>query len=120
MAFDLPVEHHPRLYLAGGDVVLAAKTSPSIDLPPTAGQAPEPPKYWLFRIDKFTLSRHSTAFNDLFTVASAAAGDTYDGVPLVPMPGDRAQDLALLLLYVYYPTYAHNHWLLRIRTGIHC
>ena len=103
--FELPFEHHPDLYLPAGDVVLAARTSPSTDDLPSTRREDVTPKYWLFRVHKFLLSHHSATFANLFADASASAGEMYDGVPLVRMEGDRAQDLALLLTYMYYPAY---------------
>ena len=103
--FDLPIERHPELYLLPGDVVLVARTSPNTDDLLSEEQDDAAPKYWLFRVHKFMLSHHSVAFANLFADANAASGDIYDGVPLVRMEGDRAQDLALLLTYLYYPTY---------------
>ena len=98
-------ERHPRLYFPDGDVVLAAQMSPCTD-DVSVQQEDVSPKYWLFRVHKFLLGHHSTTFANLFADAKATAGDMHDGVPLLQMIGDRAQDLALLLTYLYYPTLA--------------
>ena len=90
---NVPAERHPTLYFPTGDVVLSA----SID---TGG----PPTTQLFRVHKFLLMHHSTAFANMFTDAAADPGETYDGVPIVQMEGDDAEDLATLLNYLYNPT----------------
>ncbi|RDX52303.1 hypothetical protein OH76DRAFT_204983 [Lentinus brumalis] len=76
-------------YFPDGDVVLRAAASEGVHL---------------FRVHKHLLKHHSVAFNDMFHVEDGSFSDTYDGVPVVDMPGDRAEDLALLLSYVYHPT----------------
>ena len=88
---------YQRLYFHDGDVVLAAQTSP-----PTRNHS-EPSPLLLFRVHKTTLSHNSTAFANMFADASSSAGETYDGVPLVHLEGDKAEDLALLLAFLYYP-----------------
>ena len=99
----LPVEQHPRLYFPDGDVILSARTAiPVSGLCFTESQD-APPRILLFRVHKAILSHHSPAFKNMFLDAVASAGDTYDGAPLVPMVGDRAEDLAQLLTYLYDP-----------------
>ena len=100
---QLPIEHHPQLYIVGGDVVLSARTG----IPPTGlcepQNSPEPPKIVLFRVHKGILSHNSAVFNNIFLDATAPAGDTYDEALVVPMIGDRAEDLAQLLMCLYKP-----------------
>ena len=90
---NVPAERHPTLYFPTGDVVLSA----SID---TAG----PARTQLFRVHKFLLMHHSTTFSNMFTDATAGPGESYDGVPIIQMEGDDAEDLAKLLNYLYNPT----------------
>ncbi|KAM5546236.1 hypothetical protein V8D89_000362 [Ganoderma adspersum] len=90
---NVPAERHPTLYFPNGDVVLSA----SID---SAG----PPRTQLFGVHKFLLIHHSTTFANMFTDAAAGPGETYDGVPIIQMEGDDADDLATLLNYLYNPT----------------
>ena len=92
----LPVEQHPRLYFPDGDVILVR------GLCFTESQD-APPRILLFRVHKAILSHHSPAFKNMFFDAVASAGDAYDGAPLVPMVGDRSEDLAQLLTYLYDP-----------------
>ena len=40
----------------------------------------------------------------MFSAEDGSCSDTYDGVPVVDMHGDRAEDLALLVSYLYYPS----------------
>ncbi len=91
------VERHPTFYIPNGDVVLAAKLTPQAD--------ESPPRYQLFRVHKFLLGLRSTVFSNLFADADAAASnsESYDGVPLVELHGDNAEDFALLLSYLYDP-----------------
>ena len=88
---------HQRLYFHDGDVVLAAQTSL------LTRDDSEPSPLLLFRVHKITLSHNSPAFANMFADASSSAGETYDGVPLVHLEGDKAEDLALLLAFLYYP-----------------
>ncbi len=91
------VERHAHLYFPEGDVILAAlKQTPKSD--------EAPPKYTLFRVHKFLLKHHSTAFSNLLVDAKAAPTEVYDDVPLAEMHGDKADDLALLLGYLYNPS----------------
>ncbi|PIL28644.1 hypothetical protein GSI_08686 [Ganoderma sinense ZZ0214-1] len=90
-------ERHPDLYFPDGDVILAVKQTPH-------SGAVEPPKYTLFRVHKFLLKHHSTTFANFFADANVAPAEVYDGVPLAEMFGDRAEDFAVLLDYLYNPT----------------
>ena len=92
------LERHPYLYFPSGEVVLAVKQTPNPD------EVEDLPKYTLFRIHQFQLQHHSVAFTNFFADADASLTEVYDGVPLVEMHGDKAEDFALLLDYLYYPT----------------
>ena len=75
----IPIEQHPQLYFDDGDIILSAQTAI-----PVRGlcyiEAPDaPPKVFLFRVHKVILSHHSPALKNMFVVATASAGDTYDG-----------------------------------------
>ena len=99
----LPVQHHPLLYFPDGDVILSAQTAI-----PFHGLCYTEPQYaspivLLFRVHKAILGHHSPAFKNMFLDATASAEDTYDGASVVPMIGDRAEDLAQLLTYLYDP-----------------
>ncbi len=89
---DLTAERHPTLYFPNGDIVLSA----SIDS--------APPRTQLFCVHKVLLTHHSTAFANLFADANPGSGESCDGVPMVELHGDKAEDLALLLNYLYNPT----------------
>ncbi len=88
-----PLERHSTLYFSDGDVVLAASTSNGTT-----------PGSQVFRVHKFLLKHHSPTFANMFLDADAASGESYDGVPMVKLQGDKAEDLALLLNYLYNPT----------------
>ncbi len=92
------LERHPDLYFVDGDIVLAVKQTPKSEDPE------ERPKYHLFRVHKFLLKHHSGTFANFFADASAAPTEVYDGVPLAEMHGDKAEDFALLLGYLYNPS----------------
>ncbi|KAM5546249.1 hypothetical protein V8D89_000375 [Ganoderma adspersum] len=98
MASAPSVERHPTLYFPNGDVVLSAQAS--IHPRPLAA----PPKTQLFRVHKFLLTHHSVTFANMFADANPASGESYDGVPMVELQGDKAEDVALLLNYLYNPT----------------
>ncbi|TFK89419.1 hypothetical protein K466DRAFT_597824 [Polyporus arcularius HHB13444] len=83
------VHRDARLYFAEGDLVLRAAGSDGVHL---------------FRVHKFLLKHHSMAFKDMFHAEDGSSSDTYDGVPVADLPGDRAEDLALLLTYLYNPS----------------
>ncbi|RPD60552.1 hypothetical protein L226DRAFT_559712 [Lentinus tigrinus ALCF2SS1-7] len=92
------LERHPKLYLPDGDIVLrAAKSTP----PATADDGTR--QYQLFRVHKFLLKYHSAPLGHMFADASVAPDEMYDGVPMVEMHGDRAEDLGMLLNYIYNP-----------------
>ncbi|KAI0685439.1 hypothetical protein C8T65DRAFT_168711 [Cerioporus squamosus] len=78
-----------QLYFPDGDLVLRAVGSDGVHL---------------FRVHKFLLKHHSMAFKDMFSAEDGSCSDIYDGVPVADMPGDRAEDLALLLTYLYNPS----------------
>ena len=94
----------PVFIFSDGDIILAALRS--AHRPP--GHEPGGdggPNYWLFRaIHKFLLGHHSMIFANMFADGTTMPGETYEGVPLVEMRGDQAEDLATLLSYLYYPT----------------
>lgn len=93
-----PFERHPTLYFPNGDIVLSA----SIDSGRDSSDAP--PKTQLFRVHKFLVTHHSAMFANMFSDADPGSGESYDGVPMVELQGDKAQDLALLLNYLYNTT----------------
>ena len=94
------LERHPDLYFPDGDVVLAVQQTPKADDP---AEGP-PVKCTLFRVHKFLLKHHSTTFSNLFADADATPTEVYDDVPLAEMYGDKAEDFALLLSYLYNPS----------------
>nr|VWO97847.1 Phosphotransferase (EC [Ganoderma boninense] len=93
-------ERHPDLYFSDGDVVLAVKQTPKSEDEDEERQ----PKYQLFRVHKFMLKLHSPAFSNFFADADATPAEVYDGVSLAEMHGDKAEDFALLLSYLYKPS----------------
>ena len=93
------LERHPTLYFSDGDVVIAASTDGATRDPESAT-----PVSQVFRVHKFLLKHHSPTFANMFLDADAASGESYDGVPMVELQGDKAEDLALLLNYLYNPT----------------
>ena len=97
MSSQSGLERHPDLYFADGDVVLAAKLKQT----PESKDVEERPRYQLFRVHKFLLKHRSPTFTNFFGDASAAPTEVYDGVPLAEMHGDKAEDFALLLGYLY-------------------
>ncbi|KAI1787048.1 hypothetical protein LXA43DRAFT_740426 [Ganoderma leucocontextum] len=94
------LERHPDLYFEDGDIVLAVKQTGT----PESDDSEEPPQYTLFRVHKFLLRHHSATFVNFFADANAAPTEVYDGVPLAEMHGDKAEDFALLLKYLYNPS----------------
>ena len=81
---------HSTLYLADGDVVLAAPRSATVTV--------------LFRVDKVYLARNSPVFRSMFTLPSdPGINEMYDGVPRVQLVDD-ADDLARLLAALYDST----------------
>ncbi len=96
MTTSVILERHPTLYLPDGDIVLrAAKSAPA------AKDGAQ--HYQLFRVHKFLLRYHSAPFGHMLADAEVGSDETYDGVPMVEMHGDRAEDLGLLLTYIYNP-----------------
>ncbi|KAM5546268.1 hypothetical protein V8D89_000394 [Ganoderma adspersum] len=93
------LERHPDLYFQDGDIVLAVKQTDA-----THGFTDDPVKYTVFRVHKFLLKHHSATFANFFADANAAPAEVYDGVPLAEMHGDKAEDFALLLSYLYNPS----------------
>ncbi|KAI0703882.1 hypothetical protein C8T65DRAFT_741227 [Cerioporus squamosus] len=59
--------------------------------------------YLLFRVHKFLLRYHSAPFGHMFADANVGSDETYDGVPMAEMHGDRAEDLGMLLNCIYNP-----------------
>ena len=104
---DSPYERHSRLYLPDGDVILAAQSSASsVQTDPSSSvdrAENAQPKHVLFRVHKFLLKHHSAPLGHLFEDASVTSDETYDGVPMATMHGDRAEDLGMLLNYIYNP-----------------
>ncbi|KAM5546269.1 hypothetical protein V8D89_000395 [Ganoderma adspersum] len=95
------LERHSNLYFTDGDVVLAVNQTPGTKSDDSAeGRL----TYTLFRVHKFLLKHHSTVFANFFADANAAPTEVYDGVPLAEMHGDKAEDFALLLSYLYNPS----------------
>ncbi|KLO06812.1 hypothetical protein SCHPADRAFT_1002099 [Schizopora paradoxa] len=92
-------ERHDILWFPDGNVVLQTDT-------------------YLFRVHKSVLSLHSSVFKDMFelptvedgasdeimaddTAGMKALEETYEGVPLVALVGDKGEDVAHLLRTVY-------------------
>ena len=94
------LERHPTLYFPNGDIVLSALAIDSH----SAGDSSDAPKTQLFRVHKFLLMHHSATFANMFADADPGSGESYDGVPMVELQGDTAEDLTLLLNYLYNPT----------------
>ncbi|KAM5546271.1 hypothetical protein V8D89_000397 [Ganoderma adspersum] len=90
------LDRHPHLYFSDGDIALVAKKPP-----PENGV---PSRYLAFRIHKFLLRHHSETFANMIADANAETDAVYDGVPLVEMHGDNAEDLATMLSYMYNPS----------------
>ncbi|TBU47700.1 hypothetical protein BD309DRAFT_951203 [Dichomitus squalens] len=90
------IERHPQLYFPDGDIALLAVKEPlSHD---------GPPSFYVFRIHKFLLRHHSETFANMLADANSHTDNVYDGVPLVEMHGDKAEDLAQLLNFIYNPS----------------
>lgn len=89
----MPQERHPTLYFDDGDIVLSATTS---------GTGIKQ----LFRVHRLYLSHASDVFRDMFVIATSSVDtEKYDGISLLPLPHDSAQDLESLLDIIYHPTY---------------
>ncbi len=94
---DERFEGHNSLWLADGNIVLAATSSSDIHLS------------ILFRVHKSILSRQSQFFSDMFAFPENSlyhTGDEHDileGLPLVRMHGDSVEDIEALLKYLYDP-----------------
>ena len=95
LGVDAVIEPHGQLDFSDGDILLLAQSSLVV-----LGR----PHYLLFRVHKCMLRHHSAVFDNMFEDAVCGA-DTYDGIPLVHMPGDEAEDLARILTYLYNPSY---------------
>ncbi|KLO07744.1 hypothetical protein SCHPADRAFT_932249 [Schizopora paradoxa] len=96
---------HDFLWFPDGNVVLATDT-------------------YLFKVHKSLLSVHSSVFKDMFELPdvghdssipggpgrsdAALASDSYKGVPMVTMVGDKGEDVAHLLRAVFDPNYYHR------------
>ena len=85
--------HHERLWFPGGDVILKTNTL-------------------LFKVHKDVLSLQSSVFKDMFDFPAVngeqSGGDisgdtreTFEGLPMVYLVGDRAEDVVHLLRTVY-------------------
>ncbi|KAL0960230.1 hypothetical protein HGRIS_011864 [Hohenbuehelia grisea] len=108
------IKYDPFLYFPDGNIVLAA-----------AGPVQNPGRYdsdsesedgssidseearktvTLFRIHRSLLSMHSRVFRDMFALCSeGSGGQTWDGVPFIPMFDDDAQDASNFLRVIYDP-----------------
>lgn len=84
---------HDVLWFPDGNVVLATDV-------------------YLFKVYKGILSMHSSVFRDMFElpnvggngdghIGGGMAPDSYDGLPLVTMVGDKGEDVVHLLRAVY-------------------
>ena len=56
----------------------------------------------LFRVHRTTLSKHSTVFEDMFSIPQPPDQATIEGCPIVKKP-DSARDFAYLLKALYDP-----------------
>lgn len=93
---ELNIDRHPQLYFPDGNIALLA-TKPLLE---NGGQS----RHLVFRVHKFLLRHHSETFANMIADAHAETDTVYDGVPLVEMHGDNAEDLATLLNYLYNPS----------------
>ncbi|KLO08385.1 hypothetical protein SCHPADRAFT_944478 [Schizopora paradoxa] len=93
---------HDFLWFPDGNVVLATDT-------------------YLFKVHKSLLAVHSSVFRDMFELPNVGHADpmpgqggaglaleTYEGVPMVTMVGDKGEDVAHLLRAVFEPNYYHR------------
>ena len=56
----------------------------------------------LFRVDQRFLTRHSPIFADMFALPSGTEKrEEYDGVPIVHLPQDDAEDVTSMLQAIY-------------------
>ena len=95
LAKDAAVEYHPFLNFGNGDILLLAKSSRITG---------DRPQHMVFRVHKSMLRSSSPIFENMFEDATSA-GDIHQGIPLVQMAGDDADDLACVLTCLYSPTY---------------
>ncbi|KAF9821599.1 hypothetical protein IEO21_00445 [Rhodonia placenta] len=99
-AATVPIQYHPTLYFADGDVALLAKQhlSDLNGVPVVIMQ--------IFRVHSFILKHHSPVFADMFGLPAPEnldADETHEGVPLVKLQDD-GKDLASLLNALYNPS----------------
>jgi len=88
VTFDPPAEHHPKLWVSDGNVVLSAV---SLDKTRTI----------LFRVHKSMLSDQSEVFASMFAMPQGQENEgnlmeMYEGLPLVRLP-DSAEELDALV-----------------------
>lgn len=86
------IEKHSSFWLSDGNIVLSVPSSVrkcSV----------------LFRVHKSVLARHSTVFADMLSFgesdAPATGPDAYEGLPLVTLPQESAEDWQKLLEIFY-------------------
>lgn len=79
---DNELHHDPDLWLSDGNIVLTTKDDEG--------------KLWGFRCHKSLLSRHSTVFNDMFTLNQPEDAELHEGLPVVTLTDSYADMKALL------------------------
>ena len=95
---DAVIERHSQFNFSDGDILLLAKSSLNCH---------NDRHYLLFHVHEFMLRHNSAIFDYMFEDATSGA-DFYNGVPVVQMAGDNAEDLALILTYLYNPSYVFH------------
>lgn len=83
------MDRDSSFWFSDGNIVLAA--------------ASERDSQTLFRVHKSILAKHSPVFADMFDVPPVDEQEHYDGIPLVTMAGDKAEDWQRLLTILYTP-----------------